>query len=55
MAAKKTKKPATKVTRAPKANAYNPHDSLIIQIGVIVIIVSGIALFAYAYAQYAIK
>lgn len=54
MAAKKTKK-ATKVTKTQKVASYNPHDSLIIQIGVIVIIVSGIALFAYAYAQYAIK
>ncbi len=53
MAKKATK--AAKATKAPKAKSYNPHDSLIIQIGVIVIIVSGIALFAYAYAQYAIK
>ena len=35
--------------------AYDPHESLIIQIGVVAIIVSGIALFAYAYAQYAVK
>lgn len=51
--AKKTSK--AKMAKMPKAKAYNPHESLIIQIGVIVIIVSGIALFAYAYAQYAVK
>lgn len=49
MAKKSTK------TKMAKSKAYSPHESLIIQIGVIVIIVSGIALFAYAYAQYAVK
>lgn len=52
--AKKTTKTA-KAAKTPKVKPYSPHDSLIIQIGVIVIIVSGIALFAYAYAQYAVK
>lgn len=53
MAKKSTKKASP--AKAAKVKAYSPHDSLIIQIGVIVIIVSGIALFAYAYAQYAVK
>ena len=47
--AKKTKK------RAASTAAYNPHESIIIQIGVVAIVVAGIALFAYAYAQYAVK
>lgn len=47
--AKKTKKASTSV------KAYNPHESIIIQAGVLLIVVSGIVLFAIAYSQYAIK
>lgn len=48
-------KKTAKATKTSKTKAYSPHDSLIIQLGVIMIIVAGIALFAYAYAQYAVK
>lgn len=56
--AKTTKKVAAKkVTKvsAPKAAktaSYNPHDSMIIQAGVIFIVVSAIAIFAYAFKVY---
>ncbi len=48
--AKKTKKGSSAAVKA-----YNPHESMIIQAGVLVIVVSGIVLFAIAYSQYAIK
>jgi hypothetical protein len=48
--AKKTKKGSS-----TSVKAYNPHESLVIQAGVLVVVVSGIVLFAIAYAQYAIK
>jgi hypothetical protein len=47
MAKKQVKKVAKK--------SYSPHESIIIQGGVIFIIVSAIALFAYTYAVYGIK
>ena len=47
--AKKIKKAATSV------KSYNPHESMVIQAGVLVVVVSGIVLFAIAYSQYAIK
>ena len=50
-AAKKT----TKVTAAPKqakTSSYDPSQSMIIQAGVIFIVVSAIAIFAYAFKVY---
>lgn len=44
--AKKTKKASTSV------KAYNPHESMIIQAGVLVVVVSGIVLFAIAYSRF---
>ncbi len=47
--AKRTKKSST------AAKAYNPHESMIIQAGVIFVVVSAIVIFAVAYSQYAIR
>ncbi|MFA9289301.1 MAG: hypothetical protein ACEQSA_05490 [Weeksellaceae bacterium] len=64
MAKAKTKKVApkkaapkktTKVAAAPKqakAKSYDPSESMIIQAGVIFIVVSAIAIFAYAFKVY---
>ncbi len=48
MAKKQVKKEAA-------VKSYNPHESMVIQAGVIVIIVSAIAIFAYTYSVYGIN
>lgn len=47
---------AKKAKRSPSpVKKYSPHDSMIIQAGVIFIVISAIVIFAIAYSQYAIK
>jgi heme/copper-type cytochrome/quinol oxidase subunit 3 len=50
-------KKAAKVTTTKKTSkkAYNPHESMIIQGGVVFIIISAIAIFAYTFAVYGMK
>lgn len=43
-----------KVASKKSTSTYKPHDSMIIQIGVIFIFVAAIVTFAYAYANYGI-
>jgi hypothetical protein len=49
------KQAAKKTAKREVKKGYNPHESMIIQAGVLFIIISAIGLFAYTYAVYGIK